>query len=130
MNAFEEVRKGLKEYLERNSKFKPKVMNSPKGNYFPKVVVMKIDDREISSTTLRLDVKSSITFEIDIFAKEQGVSEVSIAAEIEELVKEYMGTICGFKRTLDKPTPNIDTSVYRITMRYTANLNEFRNVFY
>lgn len=129
MTIYDEVRQGLKEYLSK-SKYDPKVMSSPKGNYFPKVVFTKVDDREIEKTTLRLDVKSSVVFEIDIYAKEQGVSEVTIATELEELVKEYMGTIRNFKRTLDKPTPNVDVSVYRITMRYETNVNEFRNAFY
>lgn len=127
---YHEVIQEYKQYLETKSKYKPKVMSMPKGNYFPKVVITKIDDRETGKSTYGLDRKSNITLEIDIYAKEQGVSEVTIANELEEITKEYMGLHLGMKRTLDKPTPNIDTSVYRITMRYEAVMNEIRNVFY
>lgn len=130
MSVYDEVRIGLKDFLLENSKYNPKVMSSPKGSVFPKVVFIKVDDRTVGRTTFLLDSISNVAFEVDIYAKENVVSEVTIANELESLIKEYMGNICGFKRTLDKPTPNIDTSVYRITMRYEANVNETRNVFY
>lgn len=134
MILFEEVRKGLSTYLKENSDYKPLTTTIVSTDKYPKVVISKADDRESKSDTFRRNVISDLVFEIDIYAKDKvignkTISSRIIATELENLIKRYMGDMCGFKRTLDKPTPNIDTTIYRVTMRYSASYNDKRNVF-
>lgn len=131
MNLFDKVYDDLKSYLETKSKYKPKVLTMPKGSSFPRVVVTKSDDRELERTTFGIDRKDYMVFEIDIYAKSMnGDSELTVASEIEEKVKILMGDIYGFKRIFNQPTPNVDTNVYRITMRFETNANSKRYAFY
>ena len=134
MILFEEVRKGLSTYLKENSDYEPLITTIVSTDKYPKVVISKADDRESKSDTFRRNVISDLVFEIDIYAKDkvvgnETISSRIIATELEDFTKRYMGDMCGFKRTLDKPTPNIDTTIYRITMRYSASYNDKRNVF-
>lgn len=135
MILFEEVRKGLSTYLTEMSEYDPLITTIVGTDKYPKVVISKADDREIKNDTFRMTVVSSLVFEIDIYTKDKvignkTVSSRVIATELEDLIKRYMGDMCGFKRTLDKPTPNIDTSIYRITMRYSGTYNDKRNVYF
>ena len=129
MKTFEDTKKGLKEYLSFKSLYSPFVTSNSNMNIFPKVVVEMADDREIKTDTKRFNVISSKYIEINIYAQDKtvGTKKVSgrtIAREIETHIKNYMGEYLNFKRTLDTPTPNLDTTVYRITMRYQKNINE------
>lgn len=134
MTIYDEVRNGLKQYLSQNSEYAPLVKTKASGDTFPYVVFEKSSDIEHASDNQRNTVISSLEFEINIYAKEKTiknkkVSDRTIAVEIEECIKSYMGGVLGYKRTYDKPTPNIDTTVYRITMRYQVKLNERRKYF-
>lgn len=134
MTIYDEVRNGLKEYLSIHSAYTPLVKTFASGDTFPYVVFEKSNDIEYASDKQKNTVISTVEYEINIYAKEQTlqnkrVAGRSIAAEIEEHIKSYMGGILGYKRTYDKPTPNIDSTVYRITMRYLVNLNETRKYF-
>lgn len=134
MTMIDEVRNGLKQYLLENSAYAPLVKTKASGDIFPYVVFEKSNDVEHASDNLRNTVISSLEFEINIYAKEKTiknkkVSDRVIATEIEECIKSYMGGVLGYKRTYDKATPNIDTTVYRITMRYQVKLNERRKYF-
>lgn len=134
MTIYDEVRNGLKNYLSQNSTYKPSVKPFASGNDFPYVVFEKINDTERESDSSRNTVISSIEFEINIYAKDMSIQNKmvagrSIATEIEESIKRYMGDRLGFKRNYDRPTPNIDETVYRITMRYQIKFNERRKYF-
>lgn len=131
MIYFDEIKKALKEYLDKNSIYAPFVTTVATNQKYPKVVIEKVDDRELESDIQRLNIFSIINIELNIYAKDmtQGTKTLSgrtVATEIEENIKMFMGNICGFKRTLDKPTPNIDTSIYRITMRYQIKVSDTR----
>lgn len=134
MILFEKVRIGLNTYLKENSEYNPLVTTIVSTDKYPKVVITKADDRELKSDSFRRNVISSLVFEINIYAKDKVVGNKTIssriiATELEDLIKKYMGDMCGFKRTLDKPTPNIDTTIYRVTMRYNVSYNDKMNVF-
>ena len=134
MTIYDEVRNGLKNYLSQNSTHKPVVKPFASGNEFPYVVFEKINDIERESDSSRNTVISVVEFEINKYAKDisiqnKRISGRSVATEIEEVIKRYMGDRLGFKRSYDRPTPNIDETVYRITMRYQVKLNERRKYF-
>ncbi|MFR7590216.1 MAG: hypothetical protein ACLUVC_02135 [Longibaculum sp.] len=134
MTIYDDVRNGLKEYLSIHSAYAPLVKTIASGDTFPYVVFEKSNDIEHASDKQRNTVISTLEFEINIFAKEKTLNNKklagrTIACEIEEHIKKYMGGKLGYKRTYDKPTPNIDSTVYRITLRYQVNLNESKNYF-
>lgn len=134
MTIYDEVRNGLNQYLSKNSEYAPLVKTKASGDTFPYVVFEKSNDVEHASDISRNTVISVLEFEINIYTKEKTinnkkVADRTIATEIEECIKKYMGGVLGYKRTYDKPTPNIDLSVYRITMRYQVKSNERRKYF-
>jgi len=129
---FDEVKSGLKEHL-KNSAYTPVLKTFASGDTFPYVVIEKSNDFEGSTDLQRFNVIDSLEIEINIFAKKkvEGVKTISnrsVAIEIEEHIKNYFREL-GFKRTYDKPTPNLDMEVYRITMRFRVNANTRRNYF-
>lgn len=131
---FDQIKDNLKTYIGENSAYSPLVTKNATSNVFPKVVIKKADDRENRADTQRFNVISTLTIEIDIYAQDKTVgtkklSGMTIANEIEEHIKKLMGEYYGFKRIFDQPTPNIDNTVYRITMRYNVNVNERLNQF-
>lgn len=131
---FNEVKNNLKSYLLSESLYKPLVTTIPTNETYPKVVIEKVNNREYGTDTGRFNVLSSMPIEINIYAQDKTVgtkklSGRTIACEIEEHIIKFMGEYYGFKRTMDKPTPNIDKTVYRITMQYQTNINEKFNKF-
>lgn len=127
---FDDIFQGLKHFLESESQHTPIVTTFPSGRVFPNVVVEKSDDRELASDNARNTVISNMNIEINIYAiDEKNVSRRTIAVELEELIKEYMGETMRFKRISDKPTPNVDNSVYRITLQYQTIINNKRKSF-
>ena len=75
----------------------------------------------------------SLTVEISSINLEfegEMVDAMIVANELHKLVNEYMGVMCGLKRTYDSPTPNVDKNVYRIIMRYTVKINRTKNMIY
>ena len=100
---------------------------------FP-LIVMKLDDYpEIRKTTQGSESisKAYITIEIftrDLIKKKKKIPDVIVAEELSELVDKVLGKMYGMNRTECKPTPNLDDSIYRITMKYTKNILENKNL--
>lgn len=133
MTLHNEVKNGLKEYLAHNSVYSPLLKAYESGDIFPYITFEKSNDIEDSTDLQRFNVVDSIEFEINIFAKAKvsgtkTIANKTIATEIEEHIKEYFRRL-GFKRTFDKPTPNLDKTIYRITMRYKVKVNTQRKYF-
>ena len=137
MNSFcyDKVFKTLKEYVPQNSEYSPDVNKTNEGDIFPKVVVEENDNRLLSRDNMRVTSISSVDIVIDIYARSKTVgtttySRRAIAIEIRNLCDEVCSDIYGMKRTLCKPTPNVDSDIYRITMHFIANQNDMRNYLY
>ena len=134
MILFDNIKNRLDDFLLENSKYAPLLTTVPSDGTFPNVVIEKIDDREHACDNTRNSVFSTWSIELNIYAvsttyKNKKVSARSVAVELEELIFYYMGEKMGFKRTYDKPSPNVDQSVYRITMRFQTRINNKRNSF-
>jgi hypothetical protein len=54
------------------------------------------------------------------------ISNAEICNELKVLTDKVMNGYFQFERTFSEPTPNLDNTVYRITLRYTATLYENR----
>lgn len=102
------------------------------------VVIEEIDNRISSATTRYEETISALSFEINIYCpndivtkkeidgKEQiiAISKMEQARELRKLVDEVMGGYYKMQRTFCQPTPNIDNTIYRITMRYGVRVND------
>lgn len=94
------------------------------------IVIEEIDNSIYASTTRFEETVSNLTFEIniycpnDIVTKDKVMSKMEQARELRKLVDEVMGGHYRLVRTFCQPTPNIDNTIYRITMRYNGKLND------
>ena len=76
---------------------------------------------------------NGVYYEIEIFAIDKAaankiISNITICNELKELVDKVMSSYFQLERTLCQPTPNVDKNIYRITMRYTANIWDNKNM--
>lgn len=129
-SPYEKVYQLFKRFVSTNSKFKPKVLKKPAGDTYPKVIVQKISD----VSTAVIDPHSLLGFEFNIYTKDlefdgELLDSMEVAEELESLVKAFMGNL-GFKRIMDKPTPNVDQTIFRITMQYIGNVSDTRGCFF
>lgn len=118
-------------FLKEHCTFDIMLLNQPAGEIFPNVVFEEINNTSISIS----DPHSLISYEINIYAKDKVidgelVSSMDVARIISRYSAMFMEQICGFRRIANKPTPNIDSNIYRITMQYTAKASDTRCHFF
>lgn len=89
---------------------------------FPTVTFYEIDNIEFSHTLDYTERKSSITFQIDIYMT--GGARETVSRQIADRVSKVMEGKWHMKREYSRPTVNIDTNVYRYTMRYSFKIDE------
>lgn len=63
------------------------------------------------------ELYTEVTYEAQVFANDR--FKKSTANTIAQIVDETMRGL-GFLRTFKNPIPNVDTTIYRIALRYTA----------
>ena len=100
------------------------------------IVLDEINNRTSLSTTRHEETISSVSFEINIYCpndsskEEDGelilISKKEQARELRKLVDEVLSGYYRLNRYFCQPTPNIDNTVYRITMRYSGKINDNR----
>lgn len=96
------------------------------------VVIEEIDNRINSATTRYEETISDISFEVNIYCPndeikgEEIISKMEQARELRKLVDDVLGVHFRLNRTFCQPTPNLDNTIYRITMRYNGRLNDNR----
>lgn len=131
-----DIYQNLKSYLVENSKYSPIVLNKAvrQSDKFPLVTLEELDN-SLSFVTTRYkkqEVVSSLFYEINIYAvdiktSKGTTSNVIITQELQKLVDDIMGIHFGLKRTSCRPTPNLDDTIRRITMKYEGKIFENRN---
>ena len=104
--------KYLKNHIEKNSKYNPKVSQNIEEKKYP-LVVFEDMLNNISSQNLgecKLDVVRSLNFEISIFAiNSNGISSQYICEELSNLVCEIMQDKFNMQGGLDNCLKNINT---------------------
>lgn len=98
------------------------------------IVLEEIDNRIALATTRFEETTSSINFEINIYCPNDVVvkendeivalSKMEQARELRKLVDDVLGGYYKLTRTFCQPTPNLDNTIYRITMRYSGRIND------
>lgn len=91
---------------------------------FPLVVVTEEDNFISSSTLNNEETNSKLYYEINIYARDKIVNgdlmyDMEIARKIASEIDAVLNLKYKFNRISCRPTPNLDDSIYRITMRYS-----------
>lgn len=130
------IYKNLKSYLTENSQYNPLVLNKAlrTSNKYPLVTLEETDNTFNFGTTRnrKQEIVSNLFYEINIYAvdvkQNNGtISNVIITQELEKLVDDVMSTYFGLKRTSCRPTPNLEDTIRRVTMKYEGKVFENRN---
>lgn len=113
----------IREYLEENSKYQPKVLARADSDTFPKVVVNQELNNPNWQTMCSREIVQRHTVTLDIYARDTDEADsITIAEEIQDCLYNLMSKELKMKITFSRPTPNVDNSIYRITMKYTYQI--------
>ena len=98
---------------------------------FPLVVVTEEDNVIQFSTLNKEETASKLYYEINIYTRDKLVNgdmkyDMEIARIIAKEIDAVLNMKYKFDRILCEPTPNLDDSIYRITMRYSIVQNDNR----
>lgn len=140
IDKYEEVYNTLKEYLKdvETNPYKPSVTKLYKETIskdnFPLVVIEEITNNLQSRTFGGNESISTVVYEINIYAinkmvDNKEIGNMTIARELSVLVDKVMGEHYRMRRIYNAPTPNIDKTIYRITMRYQKQIFDNRAKF-
>lgn len=135
IEKYEKIFKEYKNFIEENSQYNARVVknNTNTSTYFPVITCVLSDNRDTDDCTIdKIEYYESFYFTIDIYTKDQIIDgDITIASQIisDELSKltiNFFGEKLNMKRTLNRPTPNLDTSVLRKTIQYQCLIGNVR----
>lgn len=125
------IYKDLKSYLVEKSKYNPTVVRKSlkQSDKFPLVVLTEYNN-VFKTGTLHYksrEVIDSIYWEVNIYATDKVIdnsiiSNSEICDELKYLIDNIMSKRYELTRISCSPTPNLDETIYRITMRYSADI--------
>lgn len=97
---------------------------------FPAVMIEQKNNPATRSTQTSSNMEYSVDpmFEVNVFSNKLGAKK----AECKEIVSVVDAVLCGlgFTRTMLEPIPNqADPSIYRMTGRYTARVDENETIY-
>ncbi len=131
LEAYDKIYQILKTFLQDESQYSPIVSKEElrQSDRFPLVVITEENNSYLIGTTRFEETKSRLEYEINIYATDKKVgnkivAKQEIARELSGLVDNVMGYNLRMVRRSCRPTPNLDKTIYRITMRYRTNIND------
>ena len=131
VELYDKIYKILKDFLTAESAYKPIVTKLPQkqSNKFPLVVITEEDNAYLEGTTRFEETRSKVDYEINIYTTDMAIddkkiSRLEVAKELKGLVDNVMNCNLKMRRRSCRPTPNLDKEIYRITMRYSASVND------
>lgn len=145
IDKYEEILERFKEFIESNSKYNARVVknNTNTSTYFPIVTCVLDDNRDTDyCTNDKIEFYEAHYFVINIYTKDKNVTVTKeqngeeiesiekvasqvINNELTKLTIQFFNQL-NMKRTLCKPTPNLDTSVLRKTINYQCLIGNAR----
>ncbi len=128
----------FKKYIEDNNSFNTTVVKTynNSSSKFPLISYSLNNNIDTNNCTLDyIEKYEAFYFTIDIYTKDKTITikeniedkviekNVTYASqyindELRKLVINFFGNSLRMKKTLDKATPNLDTSIYRKTIQY------------
>ena len=131
LEIYDKIFNILKKFLADESQYNPIVSKQElrQTDKFPLVVITEEDNSYLTGTTRFEETKSRLEYEINVYATDKNVNgnivaKQEIARELVGLIDNVMSYNLRMTRRSCRPTPNLDNSIYRITIRYRANLND------
>lgn len=135
IDKYDEIFNAYKEYIETNSKYNARVVkyNTNTSTYFP-VITCKLSDNKDTDfcTTDKIEYYEAYYFTIDIYTKDKKngnnilVASQIINDELSKLTMIFFGEKLNMKKTLNRPTPNLDSSILRKTIQYQCLIGNVR----
>ena len=122
---WDELAKGLQSELN-STDVKPKVYRMPPQKFsFDCVILEEVNNQYSGMTTCGRERIDELDYEINIYIASNGAStEDTIRSkdrEISSVCDKYM-TSNGFFRTSSNITPNVDSTIFRRTLRYNGKI--------
>lgn len=131
LDVYDKIYHILRNYLQTESQFNPIVTKEAQmqSDKFPLVVITEENNSFSVGTTKLEETRSKVEYEINIYTTDtiknnKTISKIKIAKELKELIDNLMNCNLKMRRTLCRPTPNLDINIYRVTMRYSSNIND------
>lgn len=134
-NVYDKIFKEFKEFVETNSKYGARVVkyNTNTSSYFPLITCVLSNNTDTDyCTNDRREKYEAFYFTIDIYTKNKtkGANVVTaseiINEELSNLTLQFFGGKLNMKKTLNRPTPNLDTSILRKTIQYQCLIGNIR----
>ena len=135
IDKYDEIFNEYKQFIKDNSQYDARVVkyNTNTSTYFPIITCTLSDNRDTDNCTIdMIERYESFYFTIYIYTKDktQGAN-VTVASQVinDELTKltlQFFGEKLRMKKTLNRPTPNLDTSILRKTIQYQCLIGNVR----
>ena len=133
IDKYEEIFDRYKKFIEENSQYNAKVVkyNTNTSTHFPLVSCVLSNNIDTDyCTNDKIEYYEGFYFTIDIYTKDKTINNNKVASqiisdEITKLTIYFFGEL-NMKRTLNRPTPNLDTSVLRRTLQYQCLIGNVR----
>lgn len=134
-DKYDEIFDRYKEFIENNSQYGARVVkyNTNTSTYFPLITCVLSDNKDTDNCTNdKIEFYESFYFTIDIYTKDKTkgnnlvVASQLISDELTKLTIKFFGEIMNMKRTLNRPTPNLDSSILRKTIQYQCLIGNVR----
>ena len=131
---YDAIFKKYKEYLEEKSSYSVKVFKSrnKSSTYFPIVTFEISDNTDAQRTQKNVDRYENYYFTINFYARDTIIDRENVAGQviIDELIDltEIFFMCLNMRKTLSRPTENLDTDVLRHTMQYECGISNRGNI--
>ena len=133
IDKYEEIFDRYKKFIEENSQYNARVVkyNTNTSSYFPLITCVLSDNKDTDFCTLgKEEFYESHFFTINIYTKDKTINSEKISSDVinKELCKltTYFFGEMNMKKTLNKPTPNLDQSILRRTMQFQCLIGNVR----
>lgn len=130
-----QVYRDVKKFISENDTYETRVRNKSlkESDKFPLITITEDDNVNELVDTKFLESTDKIYLTVNIYAQDKAVgnttvSNVNIARELAALVDKVIGRKYRMIRTSCRPTPNLDNTIYRITMKYTKKIITNKNI--
>lgn len=135
VEKYEEIFSGFKKYIKDNSEYDTRVVkyNTHSSPTFPIITCVLSNNMDTNYCTIdKIENYESYYFTIDIYTKDitsganvKTASQV-ISEELCKLTMQYFGEKLNMKKTLNRPTPNLDNGILRRTIKYQCLIGSAR----
>ena len=134
-DKYDEIFDRFKKYIENNSQYGARVVkyNTNTSSYFPLITCVLSDNTDTEHATVdKVEYYEAFYFTIDIYTKDKTKGPNIVTAsqiindELSKLTMKFFGEELNMKKTLNRPTPNLDASILRKTIQYQCLIGNVR----